>query len=76
MCAAGALFSGPDIRDLHILGVQGKLLVEGVMSTMRRSAWAHCLPTDWSGMPPDVVCQRIRQDALNAGRARRPLAWW
>jgi hypothetical protein len=36
----------PDARDLCILGVQGKLLVEGKMSTARRSAWAHCLPVD------------------------------
>jgi hypothetical protein len=46
MCAAGALFLGPDIRDLRILGVQRKLFVEGVMSTVRRSARAHCSPTD------------------------------
>jgi hypothetical protein len=52
MCATGALSLGLDIRDLCILGVQGKLLVEGVMSTVRRSARAHCLPTDWSGAPP------------------------
>jgi hypothetical protein len=42
MCAAGALFLGPDIRDLCILGVQGRLLVEGMMSTVHRSARAHC----------------------------------
>jgi hypothetical protein len=49
MFAAGAIFLCPDIRDLHILGVQGKLLVEGVVSTVRRTARAHCLSTDWSG---------------------------
>jgi hypothetical protein len=49
MCAAGAIFLCPDARDLYILGVQGKLLVEGMMSTMRRSARAHCSSTDWSG---------------------------
>jgi hypothetical protein len=76
MCAARALFSGPNIRDLRILSVQGKLLVEGVMSTVRRLARGHCLPIDWSSAPPDVVCQWIGQDTLNAGRARRPLAWW
>jgi hypothetical protein len=27
MFAAGAIFSRPDIRGLHIFGVQGKLLV-------------------------------------------------
>jgi hypothetical protein len=37
MFAAGAIFLCPDIRDLHILGVQGKLLVEGVVSTVRRT---------------------------------------
>jgi hypothetical protein len=36
----------PDARDLRVLGVQGKLLVEGKMSTARRSARAHCLPVD------------------------------
>jgi hypothetical protein len=51
MFAAGATFLCPDARDLRILGVQGKLLVEGMMSTVRRSARAHCLPTDWSGAP-------------------------
>jgi hypothetical protein len=49
MFAAGAIFLCPDARDLHILSVQGKLLVEGVMGTVRRSARAHCTPTDWSG---------------------------
>jgi hypothetical protein len=39
-----------DIRDLHILGVQGKLLVEGMTSTVRHTAWAHCLTTDWTGV--------------------------
>jgi hypothetical protein len=52
MCAVGALFLGPNIRDLHILGVQGKLLVEGVMSMVRRSARAHYSSKDWSGAPP------------------------
>jgi hypothetical protein len=54
MFAAGAIFLFPDIRDLHILGVQGKLLVEGVVSTVRRTARAHCLSTDWSGAPSAV----------------------
>jgi hypothetical protein len=49
MFAAGAIFLCPDARDLRILGVQGKLLVEGMMSTVRRSARAHCPPADWSG---------------------------
>jgi hypothetical protein len=76
MFAVGASFSCPDTRDLRILGVQGKLLAEGVMSTVRRMARAHCLVTDWTGAPSDAVCQRIGLDALNAKRARRPLAWW
>jgi hypothetical protein len=48
---AGAIFLRPNTLDLRILGVQGKLIVEGMMSTVRRSAWAHCSPTDWSGAP-------------------------
>jgi hypothetical protein len=51
MFAARAIFLCPDIRDLCILGVQGKLLVEGMMSIVRRSARAHCLSTDWTGVP-------------------------
>jgi hypothetical protein len=51
MFAAGAIFLCPDIRDLHILSVQGKLLVEGVVSTVRRTARAHYLSIDWSGAP-------------------------
>jgi hypothetical protein len=50
MFAAGAISLCPNARDLHILGVQGKLLVEGMMSTVRRSARAHCLPTDWTSV--------------------------
>jgi hypothetical protein len=38
------IFLCPDARDLRILGVQGKLLVEGKTSTARRSAWVHYLP--------------------------------
>jgi hypothetical protein len=49
MFAAGAIFLCRDARDLRILGVQGKLLVGGMMSTVCRLAWAHCSPTDWSG---------------------------
>jgi hypothetical protein len=54
MFAAGAIFLCPEARDLHILSVQGKLLIEEMMGTMCRSARAHCSPTDWS-------------DALSAG---------
>jgi hypothetical protein len=49
MFATGAIFLCPDARDLCILGVQGKLLVEGMMGTVRCSARAHCSLTDWSG---------------------------
>jgi hypothetical protein len=56
MLAAGAIFLCPDARDLHILGVQGKLLVEGMMSTVHRMARAHCLMMDWTGAPSDAVC--------------------
>jgi hypothetical protein len=52
MSATEAILWCPDTRDLHILDVQGKLLVEGMMSTVRRSAQAYCLPTDWSDAPP------------------------
>jgi hypothetical protein len=52
MFAAREIFLCLDIRDLRILGVQGKFLVEGVMSTVRRMARAHCLTTDWTGVPP------------------------
>jgi hypothetical protein len=51
MFVAGVIFLCPHARDLLILGVQGKLLVEGVMGTMRRSTRVHCLPIDWSGAP-------------------------
>jgi hypothetical protein len=51
MFAAGAIFLCPDARDLCILGVQGKLLIEGMMSTLCRLARVHCLPIDWSGTP-------------------------
>jgi hypothetical protein len=46
MSIAETIFLCPDVRYLRILGVQGKLLVEGKMSTARRSARVHCLPVD------------------------------
>jgi hypothetical protein len=49
MFAAGAIFLFSNAHNLHILGVQGKLLIRGMMSTVRRLARAHCSPTDWSG---------------------------
>jgi hypothetical protein len=51
MCAVGAIFLRPDIRDLRSIDVQGKLLVQGMMDIVRRAAWAYCLTTDWTGMP-------------------------
>jgi hypothetical protein len=51
MFDARAIFLCPDIRDLRILGVTGKLLVEGMMSMVRRTAQAHCLSIDWTGAP-------------------------
>jgi hypothetical protein len=51
MFAARAIFLCPDARDLCILGVQGKILVEGMMGVVRCSARAHCSPIDWSGAP-------------------------
>jgi hypothetical protein len=78
--AAGAIFLCPDIRDLRILGVQGKLLAEGMMRIVRRAARTHCLPIDWMVCrlldDPDAVCQRSGQDVLNDERAHRPSAWW
>ena len=80
MFAAGVIFLCPDIRDLCIPGVQGKLLVEGMMCIVRRTAWRTvCQQTGQARRlldDPDAVCQRIGQDALNAERARRPSAWW
>jgi hypothetical protein len=49
--AAVAIFLCSDIRDLCILGVQWKLLVEGMMSTVRRMEQVHYLTTDWTGAP-------------------------
>jgi hypothetical protein len=66
----------PVTRDLCIFGVQGKLLAEGIMSTMRHMARVHCLMIDRIGTPSDAVCQRSGLDALNAEGAHRPSAWW
>jgi hypothetical protein len=52
MSVAETIFLCPDARDLRILGVQGKLLVEGRMSIARRTTRAHCLPADPAGAPP------------------------
>jgi hypothetical protein len=47
----GEIFLCPDARDLRILDVEEKLLVEGMMSIVHRSTRAHCSPTDWSSAP-------------------------
>jgi hypothetical protein len=52
MSAAGAILLRPDTRDLHILGVQGKLLVEGVMGTACCLARSYCSPIDPASAPP------------------------
>jgi hypothetical protein len=46
MFVAGAIFLRLDIRDMRSIGVQGKLLVQGMMSTARRVARAYCLTMD------------------------------
>jgi hypothetical protein len=51
MSGAETIFLYPDARDLRVLGVQGKLLVEGKMGTVLRSKPAHCPQTVWSGAP-------------------------
>jgi hypothetical protein len=47
--AAGAIFLCPDTRDLCVFDVPGRLLVEGMMSSVHRSARAPCLSTYWTG---------------------------
>ena len=77
MFAAGAIFLCPDIQDLRILGVQGKLLVEGITqcaawhgrTVSQQTQQARRLLDDL-----DAACQRMGRDALNAERARRPSA--
>jgi hypothetical protein len=80
MFAAWVIFLCPDARDLRILGVQGKLLVEGVMGTVCRLARAHCCRQTGQARhllgDPDAACRRIGQDTLNAERAHRLSAWW
>jgi hypothetical protein len=73
MFSAETIFLCPDARDLPILGVQGKLLVEGMMSTLRRMAWAHCLMIDWTGAPSSlaVTYHQRGRGALNAELAHR-----
>jgi hypothetical protein len=51
MSVAETIFLCPGARDLRILGVPGKLLVEEKMGAVPRSKPAHCPPTDWSGAP-------------------------
>jgi hypothetical protein len=49
MSVAETIFLCPVARDLHILSVPGKLLVEEKMGAVPRSKPVHCPPTDWSG---------------------------
>jgi hypothetical protein len=51
MSATGAILLRPDARDLRILGIQGKLLVEGVMGTTCCLARSYCSPADPVGAP-------------------------
>jgi hypothetical protein len=51
MYFAETIFLRPGARDLCILGVQGKLLVEEKMGAVLHSEPAHCPPTNWSGAP-------------------------
>jgi hypothetical protein len=46
MSVAETIFLYPGARDLRILGVPGKLLVEEKMGAVPRSKPAHCPPTD------------------------------
>jgi hypothetical protein len=41
----------PDARDLCILGVQGKLLAEGIMRTLCCLARSYCSPANPAGAP-------------------------
>jgi hypothetical protein len=51
MSVAETIFLCPDARDLRILSVQGKLLVEGMMSTVCCLARSYCSPADPAGAP-------------------------
>jgi hypothetical protein len=51
MSVVGAILLRPDARDLCILGVQGKLLVEGMMGTACCLARSYCSPADPAGAP-------------------------
>jgi hypothetical protein len=80
MSVAETIFLCHGARDLRILGVQGKLLVEGRMSIARHSARAHCFASRPSRRAVlddlDAACQRMGQDTLSTERARRPSAQW
>jgi hypothetical protein len=55
MSVAETIFLCPDAQDLCILGIQGKLLVEGWMSIARRSAQAYYFvsrPSRMTSTPP------------------------
>jgi hypothetical protein len=52
MSVAETIFLCPDARDLCILDIQGKFLVEGMMSTVCCLAQSYCSPADPAGAPP------------------------
>jgi hypothetical protein len=52
MSVAETIFLCPGARDLRILDVQGKLLVEEMMSTVCCLARSYCSPADPAGAPP------------------------
>jgi hypothetical protein len=52
MSVAETIFLCPVARDLRILGVQGKLLVEGMMSTAFCLTRSYCSPADPAGASP------------------------
>jgi hypothetical protein len=76
MFVAGAIFLRPDIRDLHSIGVKGKLSWQRIsddvhsaprsMGVLFDNGQAHHLQ---DGL--DAACQRSGQDTLNAERAHR-----
>jgi hypothetical protein len=54
MFVAGAISLRPDIRDLRSIGVQGKFLVQGMMSKVCRAAWVHYFD---NGLDRCAICR-------------------
>jgi hypothetical protein len=54
MFVVGAISLRPDIRDLRSIDVQGKLLVQGMMSIVRRAVRTHCFD---NGLDRCAVCR-------------------